>query len=140
MCGICGLVGFPPGPGRDALVASMSSALAHRGPDDATAWSDRDAAFGFRRLAVIDLQGGRQPMTSEDGSLRLILNGEIYNHRELRRELEARGRPFRTRSDVEAALRLLEQEGTAGLARLHGMFALAAWNSRERSLLLARDR
>jgi asparagine synthase (glutamine-hydrolysing) len=140
MCGICGVVGFPPGPGRDAIVASMSDALAHRGPDDAAAWADRDAAFGFRRLAIIDLEGGRQPMTSEDGSLHLILNGEIYNHRELRRELESGGRPFRTRSDVEAALRILERDGPAGLGRLHGMFALAAWNSRDRTLLLARDR
>src|SRR6185436_179112 len=98
MCGICGIVGFPPGPGREALVASMSSALSHRGPDADASWADRDAALGFRRLAIIDLEGGRQPMTSEDGSLHLILNGEIYNHRDLRRELESRGRTFRTRS------------------------------------------
>jgi asparagine synthase (glutamine-hydrolysing) len=118
----------------------MAGALAHRGPDDAATWSDGDAAFGFRRLAIIDPAGGRQPMANDDGSLRLILNGEIYNHRELRRELESRGRTFRTRSDVEAALRVLEEEGPAGLARLQGMFALALWNTRDRSLLLARDR
>src|SRR5687768_16620501 len=108
MCGICGLVGFPPGPGRDALVASMSATIAHRGPDDAASWGDGDAAFGFRRLAIIDAEGGRQPMTSEDGSLHLVLNGEIYNHRDLRRELEAKGRRFRTRSDVEPVLHLVE--------------------------------
>ena len=135
MCGLCGVVGFPPGPGRDALVASMADALAHRGPDDAATWGDGDVAFGFRRLAIIDPTGGRQPMANEDGSLHLILNGEIYNHRELKQ-----GRTFRTRSDVEPALRVLEEEGPAGLARLHGMFALALWNSRDRSLLLARDR
>lgn len=139
MCGICGIVGFPPGPGRDNLVASMSAAIAHRGPDGADSWGDQDAALGFRRLAIIDLEGGRQPMTSEDGSLHLILNGEIYNHKELRRDLESRGRRFRTRSDVEAALRVVEEEGPAGLARLHGMFALAVWNSRDRTLLIARD-
>lgn len=139
MCGICGIVGFPPGPGRDALVASMSAAVAHRGPDDAASWGDRDAAFGFRRLAIIDPEGGRQPMASEDGSLHLVLNGEIYNHRDLRRDLEARGRRFRTRSDVEVALHVIEEEGAAGLQRLHGMFALAAWNAHDRSLLVARD-
>jgi asparagine synthase (glutamine-hydrolysing) len=139
MCGICGLVGFPPGPERDALVASMSAAIAHRGPDGKASWGDGDAALGFRRLAIIDLEGGRQPMTSEDGSLHLILNGEIYNHKELRRDLESRGRRFRTRSDVEAALRVVEEEGPAGLSRLHGMFALAVWNSRDRTLLIARD-
>ena len=140
MCGICGIVGFPPGPGREALVASMSSALSHRGPDADACWADRDAALGFRRLAIIDLEGGRQPMTSEDGSLHLILNGEIYNHRDLRRELESRGRTLRTRSDVEPVLHLVEEEGPEGLSRLQGMFALAVWNSRERSLLVARDR
>jgi asparagine synthase (glutamine-hydrolysing) len=117
----------------------MSAAVAHRGPDDAASWGDRDAAFGFRRLAIIDPEGGRQPMTSEDGSLHLVLNGEIYNHRDLRRDLEARGRRFRTRSDVEVALHVLEGEGAAGLQRLHGMFALAAWNAHDRSLLIARD-
>ena len=140
MCGLCGLVGFPPGPGREALVASMSAALSHRGPDDSAVWSDRDVAFGFRRLSIIDLERGRQPMTSEDGSLHLMLNGEIYNHRDLRRELESKGRVFRTRSDVEPVLHLVDLEGPEALARLHGMFALALWNSRDKTLLLARDR
>ncbi|HEY3226440.1 MAG TPA: asparagine synthase (glutamine-hydrolyzing) [Planctomycetota bacterium] len=140
MCGICGLVGFPPGPGRDALIAAMSESLGHRGPDGARAWSESGAALGFRRLAVIDVEGGMQPMTSEDGSLQLVLNGEIYNHLELRGELEARGHRFRSRCDAEAALHLLEQEGREGIARLHGMFALAVWNRRDGSLLVARDR
>ena len=139
MGGICGIIGFPPGPGRDSLVAAMSGSLAHRGPDDAATWGDRDAAFGLRRLAIIDPDGGRQPMTSDDGSHHLMLDGEIYNHRDVRKELEARGARFRTRSDVEAALRLVELNGPAGLDRLHGTFALAAWSARERTLLLARD-
>jgi len=140
MCGICGLVGFPPGPGRDALVASMSESLGHRGRDGAQVWSDSGVALGFRRLAVIDVEGGMQPMTSENGALQLILNGEIYNHLELRGEMETLGHRFRSRSDAEAALHLLEQEGRDGIARLQGMFALAVWNRRDGSLLLARDR
>jgi asparagine synthase (glutamine-hydrolysing) len=118
----------------------MSGDLAHRGPDGAAAWSDRDAALGFRRLAVIDLEGGMQPMTGEDGALRLILNGEIYNYRELRRDLEARGHRFRSKCDAEVALHLVEDEGAAGAARLQGMFAFAVWNGRDRSLIVARDR
>lgn len=138
---MCGLVGFQ---GRLPLerLAAMSREVAHRGPDDQGSWSDPASgiALGHRRLSIVDLSpDGRQPMTNEDGSLQLILNGEIYNQRELRAGLESRGHRFRSRSDVEPVLHLYEEEGEEALCRLNGIFALALWDARRRRLLLARD-
>lgn len=135
MCGLCGAVGFPPSALDRALPA-----LAHRGPDGESRWNDDACQLGFRRLAILDLAGGMQPFVSEDGSLRLILNGEIYNHRELRGELEGKGHRFRSSCDAEAALHLFEEHGVDSLARLRGMFSLAVWDSAARTLYLARDR
>src|SRR5215813_3596255 len=117
----------------------MLGALAHRGPDDEGVEHDAHAALGFRRLAIIDLQGGRQPLTTSDGAVWLVCNGEIYNHDELRTELEAGGYRFRTRSDCEVILALYERYGDRLLEHLRGMFAFALWDSRKRRLLAARD-
>src|SRR3954447_16694964 len=135
MCGICGSAGRAH-VGRDAL-ARMTATLTHRGPDDEGYFTDDDVALGFRRLSIIDLETGNQPLTNEDGSLQLVFNGEIYNFRELRRDLEQHGHQFRTGSDAEVFVHLYEDHGTDALARLEGMFALALWDGRKRELLLA---
>ena len=137
MCGIAGIVGGAPG--RPTLEA-MLAALDHRGPDDRGTYLGDDAALGMTRLAIIDLVTGRQPMTSDDGNTTLVCNGEIYNFRALRAELEARGHRFRTRSDTEVILRAWEADGEACVERLRGMFAFAIWDARRRTLFLARDR
>jgi asparagine synthase (glutamine-hydrolysing) len=120
-------------------VGNMTNRLVHRGPDDAGIHVTADIALGVRRLAIIDVAHGQQPMHSDDGSLVLIFNGEIYNHRRLRTELAAEGCAFRTQSDTEVVLRLLERHGRASIRRLEGMFAFALWNAGARELLLARD-
>jgi asparagine synthase (glutamine-hydrolysing) len=140
MCGLAGL--FHPGSPIDeraARVARMAGTLGHRGPDAAGEYHDDAVSLGFRRLAVIDLATGQQPIRLEDDRAVIVLNGEIYNFRELREELEPR-HTFRTRGDVEVVLRLYDELGPAALERLDGMFALAIWDRRRRTLLLARDR
>jgi asparagine synthase (glutamine-hydrolysing) len=136
MCGIAGYVGAAP-PG---LLPAMVKALAHRGPDDSGLHVDDHAGLGMTRLAIIDLVTGRQPMASDDGAAWLVFNGEIYNYRALRAELQARGHVFRTQSDTEVILRAWQAFGDDCVARLHGMFALALWDARRQALLLARDR
>lgn len=139
MCGIAGLV-VPEGvPSRQTLEA-MGTALAHRGPDDATVEVHGRAGLSFRRLSIIDVAGGAQPIANEDGTVHVILNGEIYNHLDLRAELEGRGHRFRTRSDVEVVVHGYEVWGDAIVERLRGMFALALWDESRERLLLARDR
>ncbi|MBL6928373.1 MAG: asparagine synthase (glutamine-hydrolyzing) [Rhodospirillales bacterium] len=138
MCGIAGLTQDRPG-----LLEEMAERLAHRGPDSSGIWRDDTAKAGFahRRLAVIDLSpAAAQPMVSDCGRYVLVHNGEIYNFRELRRELEALGERFRSESDTEVLLKLLRRDGEAALSRLIGMFAFAFWDTKERSLLIARDR
>ena len=137
MCGIAGWVGA--GGGREVLDA-MLRALEHRGPDDTGRSLDGEAALGMTRLSIIDLVTGQQPMTSADGMATLVFNGEIYNFRDLRGELQARGRRFATRSDTEVLLRAWEAYGPACVDRLRGMFAFAVWDARRRRLFLARDR
>lgn len=139
MCGIAGEVSFA-GIGV-SVVGRMTAALAHRGPDDEGLWGDGTCVLGHRRLAIIDLsEAGRQPMGSEDSSKQLVFNGEIYNYRELRRELESKGHLFRTRTDSEVLLRSYEEWGVGCLTRLRGMFAFGIWDRRSRELFLARDR
>ncbi len=123
-----------------APLERMLAALAHRGPDDEGRWVQGPVALGNRRLSIIDLDGGHQPMASEDGHVVCIQNGEIYNHVELHEELERLGHRFATRSDTEVLLHGYEAWGDGLLERLRGMFAIALWDSRERRLLLARDR
>jgi asparagine synthase (glutamine-hydrolysing) len=144
MCGICGIVGGVEAPASQAAVRRMMAALQHRGPDDEGLLAAPPVTLGMRRLSIIDLPGGRQPMTNEDGTLTLVFNGEIYNFRELRRELEKRGHGFRTQSDTEVAVHAYEEWGAECLKRLRGMFALAILERpRDGSgnrVFLARDR
>jgi asparagine synthase (glutamine-hydrolysing) len=144
MCGIAGVV-MPDRPITDppALARRLAGALAHRGPDGEGVWTSPSSSvlLVHRRLAIIDPgPDGAQPMATPDLRHRVVFNGEIYNYRELRRELEARGERFATASDTEVLLRLIAREGPAALARVRGMFALACWDGVDRSLLLARDR
>jgi asparagine synthase (glutamine-hydrolysing) len=141
MCGIAGKLSLEADARVDAAtVRRMCQALAHRGPDDEGVHVDRELGMGMRRLKIIDLATGRQPMANEDGTVWTVFNGEIYNYRELRRTLEARGHRLATSSDTEVIVHLYEDHGEGFVEHLAGMFALAVWDSRRRTLLLARDR
>jgi len=136
MCGICGYIGLE----RPGLVERMTAVIGHRGPDDFDYFRDGDASLGHRRLSIIDLAGGHQPMVSPDGSMVISFNGEIYNYRELRQSLIERGQTFETDSDTEVLLRLYQMDGLAALGKLNGMFAFAIFDLQTRELFLARDR
>ena len=139
MCGIAGLFNLDGTPADAQLLAAMTATLRHRGPDDEGCITDGAVGLGNRRLSIIDLEGGHQPMANEAGTVWVVYNGEIYNFRELRRTLEARGHRFRTASDTEVLIRVYEEFGPAGIERLRGMFTFALWDASERCLLLARD-
>lgn len=141
MCGLVGysLAGSEPGQGRE-LLRAMTGAIAHRGPDADGIWLAPGVGLGHRRLSIVGLADGQQPMLSVQGDLVLVYNGEIFNFVELRRDLEARGRRFRTGSDTEVILHLYEEMGESALGRLNGDFAFALWDGRKRQMLLARDR
>ena len=138
MCGIAGRVG--PSAGSRAVVQAMTDSLTHRGPDKDGFFVASGVELGMRRHSNIDVHGGHQPVTDESGNIVVIFNGEIYNFVELRTQLEAQGHIFRSRSDSEVIAHLYEQEGKKFLTRLRGMFAIAIWDQKERTLLLARDR
>lgn len=141
MCGITGAAWTDPGrllPEDD--LAAMMARIVHRGPDDAGVYRDDRAALGFRRLAIVDLAGGHQPLSNEDGTVWTVSNGEIYNFPALRRRLEARGHTLRSQGDTEVLVHLYEDEGTGMFAHLRGMFALAIWDAPRRRLILGRDR
>lgn len=138
MCGICGLVNLDGAPAAPAMVAAMSDRLVHRGPDGSGAHVAGEAALGHRRLAIVDIDGGAQPMVA--GDVALVANAEIFNHLALRRELEGRGHRFTTRCDTEAILHGYREWGPSVVERLEGMFAFAVWDASRRRLLLARDR
>lgn len=141
MCGIAGFVGLNVPPDRyQNVLDAMCSSMIHRGPDDAGTWHDNVAGIGMRRLSIIDIAGGHQPLSADDGRYQIVFNGEIYNYRELRSALEARGVAFKTRSDTEVLLAQFIQFGWDGLQKLNGMFAFAIWDRKERQLFLARDR
>jgi asparagine synthase (glutamine-hydrolysing) len=141
MCGIAGFLNHLSGrPAETALVELMTHALRHRGPDDHGFLVEGPLALGMRRLSIIDIAGGHQPIANEDGSVQIVFNGEIYNHRALRAGLEARGHRFSTRSDTEVVVHLYEEHGLDALDHLNGMFGLALWDARARRLVLARDR
>ncbi|MBX5473632.1 MAG: asparagine synthase (glutamine-hydrolyzing) [Thermoleophilia bacterium] len=139
MCGICGIAS-PAGTPDPRRLAAMSDLLAHRGPDSAGEHRDGPVAIAARRLSIVDLEHGDQPIANEDSSCVVVQNGEIYNYPELRRELERAGHRFRTRCDTEAIVHLYEQHGLGFAERLRGMFATAIWDARSRRLVLARDR
>ena len=141
MCGIVGIVKLNPWETVDeARLTRMRDVLRHRGPDGEGLWIEGPVGLGMRRLAIVDVAGGRQPMANEDGTVWIVYNGEIYNHAELRPGLEQRGHSYRTRSDTETILHLYEEEGERCVERLQGMFAFALWDRTRRRLLLARDR
>jgi len=141
MCGIAGYVGWQlSSQEREETVRSMCDAIAHRGPDDQGIWTDERVGLGMRRLSIIDVSGGHQPIANEDGSVRVVFNGEIYNHHELRRRLSNAGHRFSTRSDTEVLVHLYEEFGDAMVSELRGMFAFAIWDGRQSRLFVARDR
>src|SRR6266568_7031472 len=140
MCGIAGFVGMQiPCDEAARRVRAMCDAIAHRGPDSDGYHIADGVALGMRRLSIIDVSGGQQPISNEDGSIQVVFNGEIYNHHELRRDLVARGHRFRTRSDTETIVHLYEEMGQDFVVRLRGMFAIALWDARTKRLVLARD-
>jgi asparagine synthase (glutamine-hydrolysing) len=140
MCGICGKLNFDGRPVGETLIRRMEDVLFHRGPNGRGSYVQGPIGLGHRRLSIIDLSSGDQPMSNEDGSIWIVFNGEIYNFPELTRELQARGHRFKSRSDTEAIVHLYEEYGVDCVKRLRGMFAFALWDGRERRLLLARDR
>jgi asparagine synthase (glutamine-hydrolysing) len=141
MCGISGIWNYKTGRPVDMeKLWLITQLLAHRGPDGEGYHTSNGLGLGHRRLSIIDIEGGRQPMCNEDGSVWIVFNGEIYNHPELRQELEGHGHTFRTNSDTEAIVHLYEDYGDGCFERLRGMFALALWDERKQQLLLARDR
>jgi asparagine synthase (glutamine-hydrolysing) len=139
MCGICGLAAATAPVDRNRLEA-MSATLVHRGPDSDGIFVDGGVGLAARRLSIIDLERGDQPLANEDGTITVVQNGEIYNFAELRRELARRGHVFRSSGDTEVLVHLYEEHGDAFAGRLRGMFALALWDARRRRLVLARDR
>jgi asparagine synthase (glutamine-hydrolysing) len=141
MCGICGVAALAGGdPPDHHLISDMAETLRHRGPDSGGVLVDGPVGLGARRLSIIDLARGDQPIANEDGSVHVVQNGEIYNFRELRRELRAAGHRFATDGDTEVLVHLYEEHGAAFAERLRGMFAIAIWDSRRHRLTLARDR
>src|SRR3989475_3905322 len=142
MCGIAGIMSLNSQPVSIEELRSMCAALVHRGPDDEGFYLGRDKSvgLGMRRLSIIDLQTGRQPVSNEDGTVWVVFNGEIYNFRDLRRKLEQRGHAFSTATDTEVIVHLYEEYGQHCVEKLRGMFAFALWDDRSQTLLLARDR
>ncbi len=141
MCGIAGLVsvdGLPADAGTIAV--RMRDVIAHRGPDEVGLYCDAHAALAHRRLSIVDLSAGQQPLANEDGRIHVVYNGEIYNHADVRRELEALGHRYRTKSDTETIVHAYEQWGDEAVERFRGMFAFAIWDAPRRRLLLVRDR
>lgn len=137
MCGICGFIGKKEN--RAAVLADMMDAIRHRGPDSDGIYQKDNVSLGFCRLSIIDLEGGNQPIFNEDGTICLVFNGEIYNYRELREELEQRGHIFSTVSDSETLIHGYEEYGEGILQRLRGMFAFSIWDSKKKRLFAARD-
>lgn len=141
MCGICGVLEFDKGTLADpSLVRAMADSIRHRGPDDEGYYVSGPIGLGFRRLSIIDLSTGHQPISNEDGTVWIVFNGEIYNYQELRENLLSHGHVFKTRTDTEVIVHLYEDLGPACIEKLRGMFGFAIWDGRDNSLLLARDR
>src|SRR3984957_2191255 len=146
MCGIAGFVESSTVAApldldtSHALVHRMCEVIRHRGPDDEGVWVEEGVALGMRRLSITAPSTGHQPIHNEDRTVWIVFNGEIYNFQDLRRELETAGHRFYTSTDTEAIVHAYEQWGTAAISRLRGMFGLAIWNTRSRTLLVARDR
>src|SRR5437773_6912977 len=141
MCGICGIVNFSGTKPVDGhLLERMNDAQAHRGPDDQGYFIEDNVGLGHRRLSIIDLSGGRQPIFNEDGSVVVVFNGEIYNYADLTGDLTSKGHQFTTRSDTETIVHAYEQYGEDCMRDFRGMFAFAIWDRKRRRLFLVRDR
>jgi len=141
MCGICGKLNFDRNkPVSSGLLKRMADTIVHRGPDDEGYYLSGPVGLGFRRLSIIDLATGHQPLSNEDGTVWIVFNGEIYNFEELRKDLLSRGHVFRTRTDTEVIVHLYEEFGPACVEQLRGMFGFAIWDERQQTLMLARDR
>lgn len=140
MCGICGIYNIDGRPADRTVLGEMTSCITHRGPDEDGYYVSGPVGLGMRRLRIIDLATGSQPMTNGSGELHIIYNGEVYNFRELKDELVSKGHSFRTSSDTEVVLHLYEEEGPKCLQKLNGMFAFCIWDARRRTMFLARDR
>jgi len=141
MCGICGKIVFEKsGTVEPSLIASMLGTIRHRGPDDEGTFFGAGVGFGHRRLSIIDLSTGQQPLSNEDGSVWIIFNGEIYNYQELQEDLKVQGHVLKTKSDTEVIIHLYEEHGEFCVEKLRGMFAFAIWDAKKKTLLLARDR
>ncbi len=141
MCGICGKLNFDrQEPVDNGLLGIMMDLIQHRGPDGSGKFLSGPVGLGHRRLSIIDLNTGGQPMSNEDGTVWVVYNGEIYNFHELRTKLEERGHRFKSTTDTEVIVHLYEEMGDQCVTRLRGMFAFALWDERQQRLLLARDR
>lgn len=140
MCGICGVLAFEGNPVQRTSLEGMNLQIRHRGPDDAGFYANGPIGLAMRRLSIIDVKTGQQPITNEDKSLWLVYNGELYNYRELQDEVKKRGHTLRSNSDTETIVHLYEEFGKDCLHRLRGMFAFALWDNRKRTLFVARDR
>ena len=141
MCGICGKFSFDrERKVSPSLLKSMADMIQHRGPDDEGFYVSGQVGLGFRRLSIIDLQTGHQPLSNEDGSVWIVFNGEIYNYQELRTFLQVEGHVFKTQTDTEVIVHLYEEFGERCVEKLRGMFAFAIWDGRNNTLFLARDR
>lgn len=138
MCGIAGVIGENT-KNKQVIIKEMVDCIAHRGPDDDGFYINEKVGLGMRRLSIIDLKGGKQPIESKDGSSLIFFNGEIYNYKELRKELLSKGREFKTETDTEVILRLYEEEGEKMICRLRGMFAFCVYDKKKVSLFIARD-
>lgn len=140
MCGICGIFHTDGKPVETNLIEAMNQTMTHRGPDGQGIFTDGEVGLGHRRLSIIDLEAGKQPMGNADGSVQVVFNGEIYNYLELKQELESKGYRFRTRSDTESVIYAYEAWGDRFVEKLRGMFAIGLWDSRNKKLILTRDR
>jgi asparagine synthetase B (glutamine-hydrolysing) len=141
MCGICGVVSFEPNVPLDrSLLQRMNNSIRHRGPDDEGYYQDEQASLAMRRLSIIDLHTGQQPISNETGDVWVVYNGEIYNFKDVRTTLQQRGHTFKTQTDTEVIVHAYEEYGDNCVEHFNGMFAIALWDTRKRRLFLARDR
>ena len=138
MCGIAGVIGENT-RNKETIIKEMVDCIAHRGPDDDGFYNDDKVGLGMRRLSIIDLKSGKQPIKSKDDSALIFFNGEIYNYKELRKELLDKGCEFKTDTDTEVILRLYEEEGSKMIGKLRGMFAFCIYDKKQNSLFIIRD-
>jgi asparagine synthase (glutamine-hydrolysing) len=140
MCGICGIYNNDAAPVDLGVLNDMNQTIRHRGPDDEGIMAEKNIGFAHKRLSIIDLEGGHQPIHNEDKSVWLTSNNEIYNHKELRSLLESKGHTFSTRCDTEVIIHAYEEFGTGCVEHFNGMFAFSIWDAKKKRIFMARDR